>query len=411
VRILLTPMGSSGDVFPYLGIGARLQARGHEVIVITMAPFQSACEQLGLGFHPILTQADFTAITDHPDLWTLRKGLMVVMRALSQALPACYQALETLYQPGNTVLVGHTLSFATRAFEEKHQAPAVTLQLAPCVFRSLHQQPMMSPGSSMSHWPMWLKKLTLYAADMLLDYQLREVNHWRRQHGLAPVKRFFQDWIHSPNRVIGLFPEWFGEPQPDWPSQLRLTGFPLFDQVEGATLPDAVNTFLQAGDAPIVFAPGSANRQAADFFKAGLAATQQLGLRALLPTQYPEQLPDPLPEHALHVPFAAFSQLLPHCAAIVHHGGIGTCGQAFAAGIPQLIMPMAFDQPDNADRLQRLGVGDYLAPKHFQASPLAAKLQALLSSAEVAQACQTYQQQIQNSDAIERTCDLIEQAR
>jgi len=334
----------------------------------------------------------------------------VVMRSLHATLQVTYDALETLYQPGNTVIVGHTLSFATRAFEEKHNAPAVTLQLAPSVFRSAFRQPVMTPGSNMTNWPTWLKKSVLRVADMLLDHQLRAVNQWRGNIPLPPVKRFFCDWIHSPNRVIGLFPDWFGDPQPDWPAQLRLTGFPLYDQVEGEALPASVETFLHAGDPPIVFAPGSANRQAAPFYAEGLAATEQLGRRALLPTQYPEQLPNPLPKHALHVPYAAFSSLLPRCAGIVHHGGIGTCGQGFAAGIPQLIMPMAFDQPDNADRLRRLQVGDWLTPKHFVAPQIAAKLQALLSSPDTAQACQHYQQRTQAMDAVENTCDLIEQA-
>jgi len=51
---------------------------------------------------------------------------------------------------------------------------------------------------------------------------------------------------------------------------------------------------------------------------------------------------------------------LPHCAAIVHHGGIGTTSQALAAGIPQLIRPMAFDQFDNANRIEKLGCGRWL---------------------------------------------------
>jgi len=50
-------------------------------------------------------------------------------------------------------------------------------------------------------------------------------------------------------------------------------------------------------------------------------------------------------------------------------------------------MPMAHDQPDNAQRLQRLGVGDSLLPRRFRAEQVAARLQTLLQSPEVKQAC------------------------
>jgi UDP:flavonoid glycosyltransferase YjiC (YdhE family) len=42
---------------------------------------------------------------------------------------------------------------------------------------------------------------------------------------------------------------------------------------------------------------------------------------------------------------------------MVHHGGIGTLSQCLAAGIPQLVAYMSLDQPDNAARIERLGVG------------------------------------------------------
>ena len=69
-----------------------------------------------------------------------------------------------------------------------------------------------------------------------------------------------KDWCHSPQRVLGLFPDWFGAVQPDWPPQTRLTGFPLQDGRTEAELPAEVRAFLDAGEPPIVFTPGSAMR-------------------------------------------------------------------------------------------------------------------------------------------------------
>jgi UDP:flavonoid glycosyltransferase YjiC (YdhE family) len=205
-----------------------------------------------------------------------------------------------------------------------------------------------------------------------------------------------------------MFPDWFFRPQPDWPAQLRITGFPLFDKAGSDPLEPALDAFLAGGEPPVVFTPGSANRQAPRFFKVAVQAATRLGRRALLITPYAEQLPRSLPSHIKHVPHVPFSSILPRCAAIVHHGGIGTCAQGLAAGIPQLTMPMGFDQPDNAMRLARLGVGAYLFPHRFRIRAVAGALRSLLESRETAYACRRFSEAIASVDAIGVTSDLLE---
>ena len=179
------------------------------------------------------------------------------------------------------------------------------------------------------------------------------LNEWRRELGLPPVTRVFRDWIHSPQRVIGLFPDWFGVPQSDWPASLRLAGFPLFDDHRPTELAPSLRRFLDDGPPPVLFTPGTANQAAARFFRAGVDAAESLGRRALLLTRYTGHLPK-LPPTAHHEPFVPLSDVLPRCAALVSHGGIGTLAQGLAAGVPQLTMPMGFDRPDNATRLEGL---------------------------------------------------------
>ena len=77
------------------------------------------------------------------------------------------------------------------------------------------------------------------------------------------------------------------------------------------------------------------------------------GRRGLLLSRHREHIPRTLPSDVRHVEYAPFSELLPRCAALVHHGGIGTSAQALAAGVPQLIMPMGHDQPDNSRACSR----------------------------------------------------------
>ena len=196
--------------------------------------------------------------------------------------------------------------------------------------------------------------------------------------------------------------------QPDWPAQLRLTGFPLYDEAEAHTTSDDFEAFLNAGPPPILFTPGSANRAAAQFFAAASTATERLGRRALFLTGYPDQLPSNLSANIHHARYVPFSHVLPRCAAIVHHGGIGTCAQGLAAGVPQLTMPLGFDQPDNTTRLWRLGVGRWLLPSRFTGERLAGELVTLLADPRTAERCGHWAQEIRRSDPLRDTCNILE---
>ena len=188
----------------------------------------------------------------------------------------------------------------------------------------------------------------------------------------------FGEWMHSPDGGVTLFPEWFAPARAGWPAPLRFGAFPLYRGDAVAPLPDEVETFLQQGAAPVVFMPGSAMRHAEAFFAAAVGACQALGLRALLLSPHRAQLPATLPAGMKHADYLPFATLLPRAAALVHHGGIGSCAQAMQAGVPQLIMPMAHDQFDNAECVVQLGLGRVLRPRHFDVAHLVPALQAVL---------------------------------
>ena len=234
------------------------------------------------------------------------------------------------------------------------------------------------------------------------------VNSFRHEHGLPPVKRIFNGWIHSPDRVIGLFPEWFSPPPRDWPSQTVLTGFPLYDEADVTPMDPDLEQFLKAGEPPIAFTPGSAMRHGGKFFAAAIQACRLLGRCGVLLSRHREHLPENLPADIRHVEYAPFSRLLPRCAAIVHHGGIGTSAQAMAAGIPQLVVTMAHDQPDNAARLKRLGVSETLPASEFSAKRAVTLLKLIMDDAHAA-SCLLIKQRLAAENPLARSAGIIEQ--
>lgn len=412
MNYLLIPMGSHGDVHPFVGIGRALAARGHGVTVMTSPYFEELIQRAGLEFVPFGTREEFEASLNHPDLWhPTRAFSYVVNMAILPGLRPVYEAIRDRYVPGNTVVVAGTLALGARVAEEKLGIPLATVHLQPVMFRSVHETPVLGGLVMADWWPAFVKRFLYWLMDIsFVDPKLSKgLNGFRAELGLPPTNRFFKDWLHSSQRVVGLFPDWYAPPQPDWPSQVRLTGFPLFDEAELHELPTELEQFLNAGAPPVVFTAGSAQRQASEFFREAIEASRLLGRRALLLTRFPEQLPTTLPEGVRHFEYVPFSQVLPRCAALVHHGGIGTAAQALAAGIPQFIMPFAHDQPDNVARLRRLGVARGLKPEAFRAPAVAAELRALLESPEVAERCAEYARRVRASKPLEETCRLLEE--
>ena len=115
-------------------------------------------------------------------------------------------------------------------------------------------------------------------------------------------------------------------------------------------------------------------------YRAAAEAALILGRRAILLTGRNASVPENLPDSVLAVGYAPLHSVLPHAVAIVHAGGIGTCAEALKAGLPSVVIPYAFDQPDNAARLARLGVAEILPRGLISARQLAAKLDKLLKT-------------------------------
>lgn len=410
MHFIVTAIGSYGDVHPMVGLGKRLAERGHRVTVVSNPYFAPVVERAGLELAGLLTADDYLRLIEYPHVWHPTKSVPYLFReAVVNLMRPMYELIDQLYTPGESVVAAHTLDAASRVFRERAGAAVATVTFAPQAIWSRHRAPELGAVPVGPAWPRWWNQTVFWFGNRLVvDAALtKPLNQWRRELDLPPVRRLFPDWWFASDANICLFPEWFGPVQPDWPRPVEAAGFPLWDAGDTTPLPADVEAFVAEGEPPLVFTPGTANTQASDFFRVAVEVCERLGRRGLLLTKFANQVPSDLPPSVKHVEFVPLSVLLPRCAAFVHHGGIGSCSQGLAAGVPQLIRPLAFDQYDNAARLCHLGVAEELRVKRFTTPRVAQALERLTSSQSVAESCRKYARMCETS-GLDRACELLE---
>jgi UDP:flavonoid glycosyltransferase YjiC (YdhE family) len=409
LHAILVTIGTDGDVYPYLGLGTRLRALGHRVTLVANERYRCLALEHGLGFQQLISDAEFHQALDNPDFWHPLKSGWVAARWGVQFFRRQYDVLAELAQDGPTVFAASPGVLPARLIQDKLQRPVATVFLQPGIIPSLTEPPIMPGGLTLPSWaPRPLGQLYWRLVDGVGDLLVgRHLNRVRFSLGLAPVRRLFRWWL-SPELAIGLWPAWYGPPQPDWPRQIRLASFPMYDGRLAPSLPADVLAFCRAGPPPIAFTFGTGMRHARRMFRAAVTACGRLGRRGLLLTRFREQLPATLPPFIHVCDYAPFLQLFPLCAAVVHHGGIGTTARALAAGTPQLVLHLAYDQHDNATRVERLGVGAGLPAQQRGAGGIARALAALLTPQTQAR-CRAVAAQFGTEDSLAVAARWIEE--
>jgi UDP:flavonoid glycosyltransferase YjiC (YdhE family) len=411
-RILLTTTGSLGDLHPFIAIGLELRSRGHAVTLATSNFYRSKIEQTGLRFAPMGPHLANEISEELNRLIDLRNGPEYLIREIIYpSVPAAYaEVMEALRDAD--LIVTHPITCAAQIAAEKTGMPWVSTVTAPLSFFSCYD-PSVLPSYE------FLLKLralgpTVYGmvlkvGRMLTGFWLPPINRFRISVGLPPGRDPLFEGQHSPQRVLAMFSPLMGAPQPDWPPNTLVTGFPFYDQAEhGQGIDPALERFLDAGPPPVVLTLGSsAVQKAGDFYHESVAAVRSLGCRAVLLVG-PNSISEPLPPGMVAFPYAPFSKIFPRASVVVHSGGIGTCAQALAAGRPMLVVPFAFDQPDNAARLQRLGVARVIPRRRYTARRACSELKTLLTDPACAASAVKVARRIAGENGVRAACDAIE---
>src|SRR3982751_5865155 len=194
MHAILATVGTDGDVFPHLGLGAALRARGHRVTLAGPEPYRARAHAFGLEFCPLVTAAEAGRMLADPDLWhPFRSGVMMA-RWGGPMVPRQYEALAGLAGQPGSVLVANPGVLAARLVQETLGTPTASLVLQPGILPSSTRPPEMPGGLTVPAWlPGPLRRLYWLAVDAA-GYALvaRSLNPVRRSLALPPVRRVFR---------------------------------------------------------------------------------------------------------------------------------------------------------------------------------------------------------------------------
>jgi len=378
-RILLSTLGSLGDLHPIMGLALALQARGHDVALATSDFYQERIVAAGLEFRPLRP----LGTPDDPEtlrrVFDPRSGPEYLLRTM--LLPYIGQMYCDLSQAaeGADFLISGEVVLTASLVAEKQRLPWAGAILAPASFFSIYDPPQLPflPGAALfTRAPPIIQRQLLRIGRLITRSWNEPLNALRRSLGLRVSRDAILTDRYSPTLNLALFSKQLGRPQPDWPRNVVQTGFVLYDPA-GAARQVALEEFLSSGPPPITFTLGSAAvMDPGRFFEESAEAVRRLGTRGLL-LMGKNAPPSQLPAELFAAEYAPYSSLFPRSSCVVHQGGVGTTAQAMRAGVPQLVMPYAFDQPDNAARMARLGVGLSISRKRYRADTVIQRLQAL----------------------------------
>jgi len=419
VRIILSNIGTFGDINPLIAVALELQRRGHAPVLAVPAIYGPKITPLGLEFRAIRPNLNPENTLLAEMVYDVRKGTERGLREfLFPVLRDTYDdltAAATTPTRADLMLLGE-LNYAGPVVAEVTGIPWASYILAPMSFFSAFDPPVL---------PMYPR---LARADKAVPGMGRAIKRlarfvsrkWpqpiydlRRELGLPRGANPLFDAKHSPDLVLAMFSRVLGQEQPDWPPHTRITGFCFYDADAGnAALPPHLEAFLNVGPPPLVFTLGSAAVLAAgNFYEFGARAAMRLGLRAvlLIGSDARNRPRNPLPETICVAEYAPYSALFARASIVIHQGGVGTTGQCLRAGKPMLIMPYSHDQPDNARRMRRLKVARILQRRNFTPLRIAKKLRILLEDPIYARRAQQIAQRLRSEDGVRAACDALEE--
>ena len=383
MKLVVTTIGSTGDLYPLFPVAAGLVSQGHRVHFAANESFRADVEREGFPFAPIGVPLGPAEYARHPEIFDPRMGGVLGLRALMRRfivphLPKVIADLDAACADAGALLA-HPAQLAAPIVAASRGLRWATLSMFPGNVPSRHTVPqgMVQPirggrvGTALNAAAWATARFNLR---LLFD---RSLNAVRAANGLPPARDLFLLGGLSPQLTLILCSEAYCGRPDDWPASIHVTGYTPFDTPRGWSPPPGLDEFLAAGDPPVLVSLGTSvavDPQA--FYRDAETALERLGRRGLF---LGAAIPSPRdPARCASHAYVPLSKVLSRCVLAVHPGGFGTTSAVVQAGLPAVIVPRAFDQAYHAERVADLGLGRVLAWSRLTARRLEHEIRTIL---------------------------------
>lgn len=401
MRITLFAHGTRGDVLPVVSLAWQLAAADHDVTVAV--PGESVPLAEGAGLRTVELPFEITAWLSTPEgQRILHTGGLTLMRRSTGEFERHARAFEDATiaaAQGAEALVANFFAYdRALAMAEHLQLPMAAVYQAPYVRSREFSSIILSRGRVPR--PLRLPQHDL-AATVFWQTAAKTTNSFRRRLGLPTgsvlserrLSRSTERRLRD-RKTLALHPfspSLFPRPS-DWPENLIVTGaWQMPDEMRegiGESVPPDLQAWLDNGPPPVFLGFGSMPViEPGPLFGAILEVTAELDLRAIISENcVPPGPAGLLPDRLRAVGAVDHDRLFPQCAAVVHHGGIGSVTSSLRAGRPTMVCSVLVDQPWWGEHMRRLGVGTHIPFRKLERDALRTGLQILLDPAVEARA-------------------------
>lgn len=411
MRITLLTYGSRGDFQPFLALALGLRKAGHAVRLAGPGRFADSAAAHAVPFAGLAGDpAEISRRLNDAGANTFRMVGAIRNYIFAIAPQVVHQVREAV---ADADLVVHSFLFTAGAhtFARQQGIPDVSVQTFP-MFAPTRAFPNVAaaglPPGALSYFSHWFAAQVFRYGGASGYQRLRRESTGELPRRLHWPFRRVDDRPLSP--LVFAYSPTVLPPPDDWTSpHVHVPGYFFLDEPAYAP-PPALVDFLAAGDPPVCISFGSmVNRDSERIGRAAQAALARTGRRGIVLTGWGGWRPEKAPGNTLYLDEAPHAWLFPRCAAVVHHGGAGTTAAGLRAGVPNVVVPFAGDQPFWGKRVAALGAGpDPLPVRKLGPDSLTAALERALKDESIRRAAAEVGAQIQAEDGVGQAVQLIE---
>lgn len=182
-----------------------------------------------------------------------------------------------------------------------------------------------------------------------------------------------------------------------------------FDQSGEENLPD---WFGQLPSRPIVYGTLGTTRfsripGAFEAMAEAMAGEPYTGILTVGRSRDPAEV-DPHADNVRVERYIPQSLLLPHCAAMVCHGGFSSMMASLLHGLPLVIIPLGADQFENAERAVGIGASEVVPPPERTPERVREAIRTVLSDPSYRRNAERFRDEVQQLPGLDYAVELLE---